>query len=263
MELACEMCRRPLQPTGRGRPPRYCSRACQARAYRTRVADRPVEPTPGLSLERIVRAAVTVADREGIDGLSMRRTAAELDAGVMSLYRYVPGKEELVDVVVDALFGEHPLPEPGPPGWRAKLELSARSEWSIYRDHPWLVPVVATTSRPPIALNMMAYTDWRMRAVDGLGLDFPAMVQVAISISAQVAGAALALAGESRAYPDSRQEWLDSRQWALRTAFESGRLPMVSRFGEEAYRVSAPEAVFEFGLQRALDGIAALLPGMS
>ena len=59
----------------------------------------------------------------------------------MTLYRYVPDKEELVRLMADTAFGTQPLPEPGPAGWRAKLELAAQLQWSIYRRHPWLPPV--------------------------------------------------------------------------------------------------------------------------
>jgi AcrR family transcriptional regulator len=270
----CEFCERSLRPAERGRPPRYCSQACRARAYRSRQADervaRPPEPArtdPGLTAERIVQAAITVADREWRSGrdygaLSMRRTAAELGAGVMSLYRHVPGKDELVDLVVDAIFGQHPLPEPGPQGWRAKLEISARQEWSLYHQHPWLTPLVAATTRPPIAVGLMAYTDWRMRAVQDASaqeLDLPTMTRIAVAVSTVVQGAALALAHEARVGQQGQNEWLASRQGAIDRAFASGRLPMVSRFGAAEYRAAAPEAIFEFGLQRTLDGIATLL----
>ncbi|MET3803138.1 AcrR family transcriptional regulator [Nakamurella sp. UYEF19] len=217
----------------------------------------------GLSLDRIIAAAVAVADRDGVEALSMRRTADQLDAGVMSLYRHVRSKEELVDLVVDAVFGGHQLPEPGPHGWRARLELSARTEWAIYRARPWMVPLVAATTRPPIAVHLMAYTDWRMRAVDGLGLDFAMMVQIAVGVSTWVQGAALALAQEDRnaRVSGAEQQGATSRADAITAAFDSGRLPMVSQFGADAFRVSRPQAVFEFGLQRLLDGVAVLLGG--
>ncbi|WP_188316766.1 TetR/AcrR family transcriptional regulator [Solihabitans fulvus] len=272
----CEMCGRPLQAADRGRPRQYCSRACRARAYRLRVADRS-EPevahaapeVPGqedsvssLSLPRIVRAAIELADRDGTEAVSMRRTAAHLEVGVMSLYRYVSSREELNDLIVDTVFGARPLPEPGPDGWRARLELSARQEWDLYREHPWMPQLVAVTTRPPLAPNLMAYTDWRMRAVDGYGLDFAAMVQIAIMISTYVQSAAMPLAREreaARATRRTRQQWVEARQEAIRRTLPAERLPMVSRFGGEAYEASQPESIFEFGLHRMLDGVAALL----
>jgi len=258
---SCEICARPLAPAGRGRPPRYCSSACRARAYRSRKVPEAAEPPPDIPLtpERIVRAAVTIADRDGVDALSMRRIAAELGAGVMSLYRHVPGKDELVDLVVDAVFGEHPLPDPVPADWRAALELSARQEWAIYQQHPWLATVVAATSRPPLAVELLAYTDWRMRAVACRDLDLTTAAQIAIAVSMIVQGTALALAHESRTTPQEQREWRRHRQGAIEAAFTSGRLPMVSRFDEAEARAATAASSFEFGLQRTLDGIAALL----
>ncbi|GLY92266.1 TetR/AcrR family transcriptional regulator [Actinoallomurus iriomotensis] len=209
-----------------------------------------------------MRAAIELADRHGSEAVSMRRTAAQLDVGVMSLYRYVGSRDELNDQIVDAVFGERPLPEPGPEGWRAKLELSARQEWQLYGDHPWLPHLVAVTTRPPLAPNLMAYTDWRIRAVDGHGLTFVTATQIAIMISTYVQSAAMPLAHEMhavRATRRTRQQWLESRQTAIQRTLDSARLPMVSRFGPEAYQASEPESILEFGLQRMLDGIAALI----
>ncbi len=319
----CEMCGRTLRLAVRGRPPRYCSRACRARAYRLRVADRsatdtraggradvqaegradvhtggraegqaevqaegraegqavpgadpvadarrmPESTEPGLS-ERpldqplIVRTAIELADRDGVAAVSMRRVATELGVGVMSLYRYVASREELNDLMVDTVFGERPLPEPGPDGWRAKLELSAREEWALYRDHPWVSHLVAVTTRPPIAPSLMAYTDWRMRALDGHRLDFATMVQIAIMIGTYLQSAAMPLAHEAqaaRATRNTRQQWADARQDALHRTLRTAHLPMVSEFGTEAFQASEPENIFEFGLHRMLDGVATLL----
>ncbi|OUC99211.1 TetR/AcrR family transcriptional regulator [Streptosporangium minutum] len=315
----------------RGRPPRYCSRACRARAYRMRVADRSATDTrpggraeaqgegragvraevqggvqgegraegqadpgagpradpgagpradPGADARRmpestetglsegtldqrlIVRTAIELADRDGVAAVSMRRVATELGVGVMSLYRYVASREELNDLMVDTVFGERPLPEPGPDGWRAKLELSAREEWALYRDHPWVSHLVAVTTRPPIAPSLMAYTDWRMRALDGHRLDFATMVQIAIMIGTYLQSAAMPLAHEAqaaRATRNTRQQWADARQDALHRTLRTAHLPMVSEFGTEAFQASEPENIFEFGLHRMLDGVAALL----
>ncbi|MEV0422832.1 TetR/AcrR family transcriptional regulator [Streptosporangium canum] len=307
----------------RGRPPRYCSRACRARAYRMRVADRSATDTragvrgegqgdvqaegpaksqgegraegqadiqgvPGagtradpvadarrtpestetglsegpLDQPLIVRTAIELADRDGVAAVSMRRVATELGVGVMSLYRYVASREELNDLMVDTVFAERPLPEPGPDGWRAKLELSAREEWALYRDHPWVSHLVAVTTRPPIAPSLMAYTDWRMRALDGHRLDFATMVQIAIMIGTYLQSAAMPLAHEAqaaRATRHTRQQWADARQDALHRTLRTAHLPMVSEFGTEAFQASEPENIFEFGLQRMLDGVATLL----
>ncbi|RJO73611.1 TetR/AcrR family transcriptional regulator [Nocardia panacis] len=261
----CQVCGRALAPAVRGRPPTYCSRACRARAYRERVSANqeqfaaPVEAVvPGLSLDRVVRAAIELVDRDGAFGLSMRHVAAELGVGAMSLYRYVPGKEELGRLMIDAVFGDHPLPEPGPPGWRAKLELSARREWQIYLDHPWVPQLFALTTRPPIAPSMMGYTDWRIRAVDDLGLDFPTMVRIAIMVGTHTQSSAYPLAREQFAR-HSREQWLGARDGQIRQALAAGTLPMIARFGADALDASQPESIFEFGLCCLLDGVDGMI----
>ncbi|MEU4311095.1 TetR/AcrR family transcriptional regulator [Nocardia sp. NPDC024068] len=260
----CRTCGRELPSATRGRPAKYCSRACRARAYRERVAEKQQagEPTdsPGtaLSVDRIVRAGIDLIDREGGAGPSMRRTAAELGVGVMSLYRYVSGKEELGRLMIDTVFGEHPLPEPGPAGWRAKLELSARNEWQIYREHPWIPQLFALTTRPPIAPQLMSYTDWRIRAVDDLGLEFPTMVRIAIMVSTHTQSSAYPLAVEQFAH-DTREEWLGARSGRIQEAFTSSPLPMIAQFGADAFEASQPHSIFEFGLRCLLDGVEKII----
>ncbi|WP_336205336.1 TetR/AcrR family transcriptional regulator [Nonomuraea sp. LPB2021202275-12-8] len=268
----CQMCGRALRPTERGRPRQYCSRACRARAYRARLAERPAtvearrQPSDSvdtvLDQDLIVRAALALADREGVAAVSMRRIAADLGVGVMSLYRYVGSREELNDLMVDAVFGDRPLPEPGPDGWRAKLELSARQEWALYRAHPWLFHLVAATTRPPNAPGLMAYTDWRMRALVGHDLDFATLAKIAIMIGTYLQSAAAPLAYETQAARrtrHTREQWAAARQEAFDRTIRDARLPMVSEFGPEAFEASEPENIFEFGLHRMLDGIAVLL----
>ena len=81
-------------------------------------------PKPGLSVGRIVGAAIEVADAEGLAALSMRRVADRLGIGTMSLYTYVPGKAELIDVMLDTVLGEVAESGDVEPGWRAGLERS-------------------------------------------------------------------------------------------------------------------------------------------
>lgn len=79
---------------------------------------RPTAPEPGLSKQKVVAEAIKIADREGVDGLSMRRLAGALGAGAMSLYHYVASKEDLLDAMIDVVFGEIEAPPRGPTGAR-------------------------------------------------------------------------------------------------------------------------------------------------
>jgi len=132
------------------------------------------EPTsrsagPGLSVDRIVRAAIEIADAEGIDALTMRRVGEALGVGTMSVYTYVPGKAELLDVMVDTLYGDMERQTDAPGGWRDRLERIARDNLALYRNHPWLLH--AETSRPVLGPNVLAKYDYELGAVANLGLD--------------------------------------------------------------------------------------------
>jgi AcrR family transcriptional regulator len=126
-------------------------------------------PKPGLSVGRIVNAAIEVADAEGLAALSMRHVADRLGISTMSLYTYVPGKAELIDVMLDAVLGEVAQSGDVDLGWRAGLERIARENWALYHRHPWMLQVAAT-SRPPLGPNVIAKYDRELRAVDGIGL---------------------------------------------------------------------------------------------
>ena len=89
---------------------------------------------------RIVAAAIELADAEGLGALSMRRVADALGVGTMSLYTYVPGKAELLDVMLDTVLAEAARPD-GAGGWRAGLERRARENWALYHRHPWMLQI--------------------------------------------------------------------------------------------------------------------------
>jgi AcrR family transcriptional regulator len=217
-------------------------------------------PRPSLTLGRIVEAAVAVADRDGVDGLSMRRVASELGVGAMSLYRYVPGKTELLNLMLDAVSDPHTDPAriAGRP-WRDVVEDVARGSYQLYLKHPWLMQVNWT--RPVIGPNTLAGIELFMRALDGLGLTDQERVSVMMLTDAFVIGQArqriqygiqLAETGLS-----------DDEFWAqqipyLDTAMKTGDYPAMAALGEDAFGASWEQA-FEFGLQRVLDGLEALI----
>jgi DNA-binding transcriptional regulator YhcF (GntR family) len=221
-----------------------------------RVRAEPLEPA---SRERIVRAAVGIADAEGLPAVSMRRVAAQLGVSPMALYRHVPGKDELLLRMAEAVFEEETFPEPAPPGWRARLELAARMQWEIYRRHLWVVQVVSFT-RPLLAPGAMAHTEWALRALDGLGFDIATMLHASITLTGYVQGTALYRLLETEAEREtgiSREQWWAARDPALAELLASGRFPMLARLASEP-DLQDLDAVFEFGLRRMLDGFEAL-----
>ncbi|MGW4959426.1 TetR/AcrR family transcriptional regulator C-terminal domain-containing protein [Nonomuraea sp. NPDC004186] len=216
-------------------------------------------PKQALNREQMLRTAIKIADAEGLDAVSMRRLAAELGAGPMSLYRHVENKDELVTQMVDEVFGEPELPVPGPDGWRAKLELISRAQWQLVRRHLWLPRAVSFT-RPLLVPNMMAHTEWTLRALDGLGLPMETCIREALALHGLVITVALSMADEVEAEQETGvtldRWWLAQRNRADEL-LDSGRFPLLATIPEET--VSDLDGLFEYSLARHLDGFAALV----
>ncbi|WP_246356856.1 TetR/AcrR family transcriptional regulator [Pyxidicoccus fallax] len=219
---------------------------------------------PELSVDRIVRVAIEVADAEGLAAVSMRRVADALKVGTMSLYTYVPGKAELIDVMLDSVHGEVERPEEADTGWRARLERVARRNWELYRRHPWLLQIA--TSRPVMGPNTIAKYDHELRAVEGIGLTDVEMDSVLSLVLGHVEGAARRALESAQAEQQtgmSHEQWWRAHAPLLEKVFDASRHPTAARVGAaagEAYGAAVePEHAFEFGLQRVLDGIEVLI----
>jgi AcrR family transcriptional regulator len=100
-----------------------------------------------LSRERVLRGAVAVADAGGIGALTMRSLARELGVKPMSLYYYVAGKDEILDCIVDLVFGEIDLPSPGG-DWQAQMRRRAVSARRALRRHPWAIGLMESRANP-------------------------------------------------------------------------------------------------------------------
>jgi AcrR family transcriptional regulator len=223
------------------------------------------EPTPrkgrpDLGVDAIVRAAVELADAEGLAALSMRRVAERLGVGTMSLYTYVPGKAELVEVMVDTVQGETARPEDVPGGWRARLTAIAEEDYALHLRHRWLLDV--PTNRAVLGPNVAARYDYELRAVDGIGLTDVEMDSVLTLVHGHVQAAARLAAGADQGGV-SEQEWWAAAAPFLARVFDPERFPLAARVGAAAGEAhgAAYDArhAFTFGLDRILDGIEALI----
>ncbi|RZQ63815.1 TetR/AcrR family transcriptional regulator C-terminal domain-containing protein [Amycolatopsis suaedae] len=218
-------------------------------------------PEAVLEVARIVRAAMDIADDEGMSALSMRRLAADLGVPPTSLYRHVSGREQLVLLMIRSAFGARPLPEPGPDGWEAKLRLVCRLQWDLYREHPWLAEHISLT-RPLLVPEAMAQTEWTLRALDGLGLSPAELTTEVIALSAFVGGMALLGGVEVKAQRDTgltSDQWWVTRDAELNTVL---RAHGFSRLGELSEEIAGDlDAVFEHGLERHLSGLRQRLSG--
>jgi len=218
-------------------------------------------PKPGLSLDRIVAAAVAIADRDGLDAVSMSRVAADLGAATMSLYRYVSAKDELVRLMVDAAFGPAPGPPPGA-GWRDALSGWAWAMRAGFRRHPWVarIPIGGL----PIMPNEVGWFERALAGMDGSGLEEAEKASVIMLIAGYVrtlavteGDIAVAIA-RSGATPD---EWLSAFPKALSRLIDPARFPALAKFiAAGVFDVhDDPDDEFIFGLERILDGIEALV----
>ncbi|NJP33974.1 TetR/AcrR family transcriptional regulator [Micromonospora thermarum] len=221
---------------------------------------------PDLSVDRIVRAAIEVADAEGLAALSMRRVAERLGVGTMSLYTYVPGKGELLDVMLDTVYGETVDAATDDPtaGWRARLERVARDNWARYLRHPWLLQVA--TTRPPLGPHLIARYEQELRAVDGIGLTDLEMDAVVTLVDGFVHGAVRSAVEAAQAAASTgltEQQWWAAHAPYLEKALDPRRFPLAARVGtaagEEYQAAGDPRRAFEFGLARILDGIEVLV----
>lgn len=217
-------------------------------------------PKPGLTVDQIVTAALTLVDREGVDALSMRRVARELGVGTMTIYRYIPGKAELLDLMVDraddpseviaACVGK---------GWRERLEIEARHSYEVYMRHPWLMRI--NWSRPLFGPNTMAAFHNTIDAMTGLPLSGQEKVQLSVLIHSYVTGAARQQIQEGTAADETGitdEEFWEVQYPMLERLLATGDYPALAALPADSFD-SPWEVIFEFGLQRVLDGVELLV----
>ncbi|HEY2690709.1 MAG TPA: TetR/AcrR family transcriptional regulator [Streptosporangiaceae bacterium] len=218
-------------------------------------------PKPGLSLERIVAAAIRVAAADGLAAVSMSRVAAELGASTMSLYRYVSAKDELVSLMVDTAYGLPPAVTPDL-GWRDALSRWAWAMRASYRRHPWVVRIPLRGL--PIMPNEVAWFEQGLGCLGHSGLAEAEKASVIMLVSGYVRNLATTEADiESaiRASGLTPDEWMSSYPRMLTELTDPQRFPALAKFiAAGVFDVhDDPDDEFIFGLERILDGIGALV----
>jgi AcrR family transcriptional regulator len=217
-------------------------------------------PKPGLTLDRILATAIGIADADGLEAVSMRRVAAELGMGTMSLYRYVPGKSELLDLMLDRVS------DPGNAGdrmkgqdWRGVLETYASGLWDLYTSHSWLLQV--NWARPLLGPSSLTGLELLLQGLRDTGLSDQERVMTIVVVESYVTGAArrnmhARIAAERTGL--SEPEFWAAQTPALERALATGAYPELSVLAEDAFGASH-EQTFAFGLARLLDGVEDLL----
>lgn len=221
-------------------------------------------PKPGLTLAEIVAAAIAVADAEGIEAVSMQRVASELGFTPMALYRYVPSKDDLVMLMVDAAGGEALSAAVAEDAdWRSGLERWARAQMAIFERHPWITGL--PISGPPMLPNQVAWMEIALSHLASCPLSMSERVAVMTLLASYVrshhrlfAEMGEAAEQEGRSLKESEQRYMQ----VLRQIVDPVRFPHVAAaFAEGSAQPGLDDvrAEFEFGLGRILDGVAQLI----
>ncbi|MBQ0830829.1 TetR/AcrR family transcriptional regulator [Streptomyces tagetis] len=223
------------------------------------VWDRPEPPTQPVPLdrERIVAAAIALADEGGLEAVSMRKVAARLDAGPMRLYRYVSTKEELFDLMVDEVQAEM-LPEEQPADWREALSALAHRTRRTTLRHEWLADLLG--GRPALGPNGLAMTEATLAALDDLA-DVNTVMRAVETVSAYFIGAIrreIANLRAERATGLSKHDWQRAHGPRVTGLLATGRFPALAKAVYDGTDVDA-ETTFTTGLDWVLDAVAAKL----
>ncbi len=220
-------------------------------------------PEPGarrarFTREQIAAAALAIADAEGLDAVSMRRVAAELDAGTMTLYHYVRSRDELIALMDDAIMGELLVPEEAlAGGWRVALTAIARQARAVSSRHPWTIDSRWLRSAQ-FGPNGLRHAEQSLAALDGLGLDFRERFELLALVDEYVLGYVVHRSGGAAFPVEPLAEFIDEQ-------LATGSYPQLERIvREQGTREGVAQLAallddedrFERGLQRLLDGIA-------
>lgn len=231
--------------------------------WRDPVAPPPVRrgPRQRVTLDEVLDAGIEIADAHGLDALSMRGLAKRLGLGAMSLYTYVPGRDELLMLMVDQALGRTARPalaeEP-----RGRLEAVAEASFAEYVAHPWLLEVDGL--RAWLGPHAAERYEWQLTAVDVLGLSSVEMDQAVTLLNGIAATAVRArhdvVAAERRS-GQTELEWWQANAEALREAIGDREFPLAARVGQaagETYQAATdPDRQFRFALDRTIGGLIA------
>jgi len=207
-------------------------------------------PKAALNPAIITGAAIAVADEQGLPGLTMQVVAERLSFTKMSLYRHVPGRAELVALMVDHAFG--PAPEPAAGEWRPQLTAWADEFWRVVLRHPWLL--AAMVGRRPLGPNELAWTDHAVAALDGTGLDGGERLDTVFTVAGHVRNTAQQLVTADGTRREGGEAEFERALSGLLAEHRERYPALVAATAE-----STPDQALAFGLDRILDGVEWLI----
>lgn len=216
------------------------------------------------SIDEVVDAAIAIADESGIDAVTMRAVAARLGIAPMSIYTYVPGKAELLDLMLDRLYLAMPRPPITALPWRDRLTSVAEGNRALFRAHPWVATIA--TIRPTLGPGTMAKYEHELSAFTDLGLDDVTIDDALTYLLTFVQASARAAGDSAEQAIDSAmtdQQWWAANEPLLSRVFDPATYPLAARIGAASAEANGgsyvPEHAYEFGLARTLDALAALI----
>jgi AcrR family transcriptional regulator len=204
-----------------------------------------------LSRDRILQAALTLADRDGVEALSMRRLGQALGVEAMSLYKHVADKEAILDGIADLVSEEMEVPSPDLP-WREAIRRSAVSAHEALRRHPWAGTVLESRLNPGPA--RLRYLDAFVGTLRGAGFELPVVARAFMAIDSHTYGFTL----QEAALPFEDGSGAAIADEMAARVFADGYPNLFAMAGLAA--TGEPMLDFEFGLDLLLDGLERLLP---
>lgn len=216
---------------------------------------------PPLSREQIVSQALALLDADGLEALSMRQLGARLNAGATSLYTHVASKDELIELVVDAVFGEVEVPSASDPArWRAAATRCAASIRSVVLRHPWIVSVLGEAGLVYQGPNMMRLFDRLLGLFESVGFALDEASTAINTLVAYVIGTGISeaawltmLARSGQGEQELIERWRPAAEAAAQAYPRLRKLYAAERGKDPA---AARDAGFGAGLERVLDGLA-------
>jgi AcrR family transcriptional regulator len=216
-------------------------------------------PKPRLTLDRIVEAAMELAEADGVERLSMRALASGLGVGTMSLYTYVPGREELFELMVDRAWSFRTTADPGLP-WRSQVEHHARGAWAMYERFPWLI--TANLWRMPLGPHVLDIQEDLYRAVRLTGLPPHDVARVTGLVESHVFGLArgrITDTGIAARTGVSADDYWESRASFWGTYYSLERFPTMTWIWENGGFDEPRDDELGYSLGLLLDGVELLV----
>lgn len=219
-------------------------------------------PKRELSIDRIVKQAIEIADRDGLAAVSMNRIASELGYTAMSLYRYLPSKDDLLILMQDAVCDIEPPPARPPEEWRESMREYVAGSIGIFRAHPWYgdIPIFGI----PVTPHNLRIVDWALQPLRDMPLnDYEKMSIVLLLSSYARSGGMLQRDIDSAVRAGSSERDFSGFNYsaALRMLVKPEQYPnlhpivMSGAYTDEHEGANTVGDDLEFGLERILDGI--------